>query len=295
MVTDVRTTPQDRLTVHLGAPAATTPATTPPAPSAPATTLATTLATTPAVVPTETSAPAVGRGRLLWERVTSIPVLAVLLIATTIGAAGPLQGLDGALDRHWLYHLAPQLLPLVQGVLDRIAGQVVCLPVLAAVAIVLAVRRRAWRPVLIALAAELAFLVGIGGLKLLIARPSPTLDDADLLAGGIQTFGEKGISFPSGHAAEAVLIYGTVAYLVARYAHAGPRILRAVRIAAVLIALNSVVTSLLLGWHWASDLLGGVLGGGLCLRVLIRWDRRGEDAPPPSETPDVVVPGATAE
>jgi membrane-associated phospholipid phosphatase len=308
MVSDARTTPEDRLPVRLEAPATTAPAAAAPAATPPAPAPSADSRTEPSAaeaprtvspdadadaavdavagdadaVPdadadsdadAERPQPAAGRGRLLWERVTSIPVLAVLLIATTIGAAGPLQGIDGALDRHWLYHLAPQLLPLVQGVLDRIAGQAVCLPVLAAVAVVLAVRRRSWWPLLVALAAELAFLLGIGGLKLLIARPSPTLDDADLLAGGIQTFGEKGISFPSGHAAEAVLIYGAVAYLIARYSQVGPRALRIVRIAVVLIALNSVVTSLLLGWHWASDLLGGVLAGALCLRVVMLGDR----------------------
>lgn len=249
MVSDARTTPEDRLAERLGAAGTVREKT-----------------------------PGAGRGLRLWARLTSIPVLAVLLVATTIGAAGPLQGIDGRLDRHWLYHVAPQLLPFVQGVLDRIAGQAVCLPVLAAVAIVLAVRRRSWRPPLVGLAAELAFLVGVGGLKLLIARPSPTLDDADLLAGGIQEFGEKGISFPSGHAAEAVLLYGAAAYLIARYSRATPRTLRVVRIGVVLISLNSVVTSLLLGWHWASDLLGGVLAGALCLRLVIlgdqRWGRR---------------------
>ncbi|MCG7309871.1 phosphatase PAP2 family protein [Brachybacterium sp. ACRRE] len=255
MVSDARPTPEDPLASRLG-------------------TSGTVRATTPRT----------GRGLRLWRRLTSVPVLALALLATTIAAAGPIQGLDGMLDRHWLYHLAPQLLPFVQGVLDRIAGQAVCLPVLAAVAIVLAVRGRTWRPLLVALAAELAFLVGIGGLKLLIARPSPTLDDADLLAGGIQEFGEKGISFPSGHASEAVLIYGVVAYLIARYAHVAPRTLRLVRIGVVLIVLNSVVTSLLLGWHWASDLLGGVLAGALCLRLVIlgdqRWGRRDDaDAP----------------
>jgi membrane-associated phospholipid phosphatase len=232
----------------------------------------------------------VRRPRLL-TRATSIPVLALAMIASIVLAAGPMQGLDEKLDRHWLFHMAPQLLPLVQGVLDRIAGQAVCLPVLAAVAITVAVRRRSWRPIGVGVMTELAFLIGVGGMKILIARPSPTLDNADLLAGGIQNYGEKGISFPSGHASEAVLMFGAAAYLIIRYTDVSVRVQRILCGVVALITLNSVVTSLLLGWHWASDLLGGVIAGALFLRIVIWWDqRRGTaQADEPADSPAPVA------
>ena len=89
--------------------------------------------------------------------------------------------------------------------------------------------------------------------------------------------GAKGISFPSGHAAESILIFGAAVYLLAHYSAASPRLVRRLRWVVALIALNSVVVSFLLGWHWMSDLLGGLLLGGLLLRLITRWDERGRE------------------
>lgn len=220
------------------------------------------------------------RGRSLLGFLTSIPCLALALMGTIAAAAGGLQGVDELLDRRWLLELAPQSLPFVQGVLDRIAGQAVCLPILAAVAIVLAIRRRSWHPVAFAALTELAFLVGVGGLKILTARPSPLLDEPDMLRGGALEFGEMGISFPSGHAAEAVLIYGAAAYLIARYSRASKRTVNILWGLVAVITVNSAVVSVLLGWHWVSDVVGGVIAGALFLRILVWWDTRADRATP---------------
>ena len=42
----------------------------------------------------------------------------------------------------------------------------------------------------------------------------------------------------------------------------------------VAISVNSVAVSFLLGWHWATDLLGGLIAGGLFLRILVQCDRQ---------------------
>ena len=90
--------------------------------------------------------------------------------------------------------------------LDRIAGQAVCLPVLTAVAIVLARRRRSWRPIVIALLAEVGFLGGVGTLKVLLGRGASSTGDTRFFEACLLEMGTWGISFPppSGHAAEAV-------------------------------------------------------------------------------------------
>ena len=89
--------------------------------------------------------------------------------------------------------------------LDRIAGQAVCLPVLTAVAIVLARRRRSWRPIVIALLAEVGFLGGVGTLKVLLGRGASSTGDTRFFEACLLEMGTLGISFPpSGHAAEAV-------------------------------------------------------------------------------------------
>ncbi|ATG51387.1 phosphatidic acid phosphatase [Brachybacterium vulturis] len=218
--------------------------------------------------------PARGRERTRWDRLTSAPSLAVTLALVIIVAAGPFQDIDLFLAKRWLYRLDPSLLPFAQNVLDRIAGQAVCLPILLGVAAVIARRRRSWRPLLIAGLAELGFLAGVGGMKVILARGVTYERDPRFLEAGLFEMGAKGISFPSGHASEAVLIYGAAVYLIAHYTGATDRLVRILQWVVVAITINSVVVSFLIGWHWVSDLVGGVLAGGLFLRLLVDWDRR---------------------
>ena len=208
------------------------------------------------------------------DQATSIWVLTLGFIVLTVLAAGPVRVLDYQLNRRWLYLFNPDLVWFAQNVLDRIAGQAVCLPVLAAVAITLAYRRRSWRPIGFALAAEAAFYIGVGGLKVLLARPSTTLHDPRFFQGGLLDFGDRGISYPSGHSSEAILIYGAAVYLIAHYSGASRRVVHGLSWVVAAIAMNSVVVSFLLGWHWATDLIGGLIAGGLFLRILMTLDQR---------------------
>lgn len=218
------------------------------------------------------------RGSLMgadWlSRLTSIPVLVVTFAVVTLFAAGPFQQLDARMNQRWLVDYAPGLEPFFQDVLDRVAGQAVCLPVLLLAAIIAAYKSGSWRPLIIAGVAEIAFYVGIGGLKALLARPAPVMGQTEFFTGGLFGFEGRGISYPSGHAAEAVLIYGAAAYLLIRYSAEGSRLATVLRWAVVLIAINSVVTSFLLGWHWASDLVAGIIAGGMALRTVVWLDRR---------------------
>ena len=71
-------------------------------------------------------------------------------------------------------------------------------------------------------------------------------------------------SFPSGHALRAVL----VAYAVARL---WPRARRV----AIIWVVASVVLLLRAGWHTPTDLVGGLLLGGLAVSALVGWRRAG--------------------
>lgn len=194
------------------------------------------------------------------------------MLILIILVAGPLQELDYSLAHLWFRRFEPDLEWFAQNILNRVSSQAVCLPVLIVVALVLARRRGSWRPIVFALASELAFLVGIGGLKVLLARGVTYERNPALLEGGLWEMGTKGISFPSGHAAESVLIYGAAVYLISQYSGASRRLVRLLCWGVALISVNSVVISFVLGWHWASDLVGGLLAGGLFLRILMRWD-----------------------
>jgi undecaprenyl-diphosphatase len=67
-------------------------------------------------------------------------------------------------------------------------------------------------------------------------------------------------SFPSGHAMSATVVYGTVAYLLARLQkHAWSRTITLV--AAVLLVALICTTRLYLGVHYPSDVVGGIVVG----------------------------------
>ncbi|MQA79723.1 MAG: phosphatase PAP2 family protein [Streptosporangiales bacterium] len=210
------------------------------------------------------------RLRRLAGRAASLPVLVVAFVVVTVLASGPLRELDKLLDFQWIRWYAPSLRPFFQEVLDRIAGQAVVLPVLAAVAIPLAWRRRSWRPILAGFAAEVGFLGVIGLMKIGFARPAPQLNDPSFFQGGLFSQGWHGISYPSGHAAESVIFYGLAVCLIAKYSSASRRLVTLLGFCAALITLNAVFTSFVLGWHWVTDLVGGVVAGGVVLRIIVR-------------------------
>jgi undecaprenyl-diphosphatase len=207
------------------------------------------------------------------DLLVSFPTLLGAFVVVTTLAIEPLHEVDVVLRGRWLLHVLPSWEPFFQHVLDRIAGQAVDAPVLVAVALALAVRRRTWRPLLVAAAVEAGFYGVVGLMKLAFARPSPVLGDPAFFHGGLWQDGWAGISFPSGHTAESVLVYGAVVHLLASYSRLSRRVVKAVAVAVGVVALDAGLVSFLLGWHWTTDLLGGWLAGGLVLRGIVLGDR----------------------
>ncbi|WP_338752247.1 phosphatase PAP2 family protein [Janibacter alittae] len=207
-------------------------------------------------------------------RPTSAPVLAGALIVVTVLAAGPLRSLDAALQGYWARRYTPNWWGFLDSVPNAIAGQAVCLPVLLVIAVVLARKHRTWHPLAIVVAAEVAFYVGVGGMKVLLARTSPAAGIGRFWQGGVFEYGWYGISYPSGHAAEAILFYGAAAYLLRVYSGPDVRIRKRLNFLVGLITANAVIVAFYLGFHWPTDLLGGMLAGGLMLRIIIDVDRR---------------------
>ncbi|HEV7993063.1 MAG TPA: phosphatase PAP2 family protein [Gemmatimonadaceae bacterium] len=136
-------------------------------------------------------------------------------------------------------------------------------------------------------------------LKLWFDRPRPTVFAWETHAASS--------SFPSGHAMSATVVYGTVAYLLARLQkHRWSRALT-LTTAVVLIALICA-TRLYLGVHYPSDVLGGIVIGlawaGFCMATLeaslVLARRRAPDAvveelPTPKEQSASVEPPPSEE
>jgi membrane-associated phospholipid phosphatase len=132
-------------------------------------------------------------------------------------------------------------------------------------AIYIARRFKTWRPLNLAILSLIALNLTVGLAKLLIGRTKPTLN-VDLIYAG-------GLSYPSGHASNALLSWGVLAYLIYRYAHVDRYRGRLASTGVVLISLSVCVVSLFRNTHWLSDLVGGLFIGAALLVMVIAVDR----------------------
>jgi membrane-associated phospholipid phosphatase len=132
-------------------------------------------------------------------------------------------------------------------------------------AIYIARRFKTWRPLNLAILSLIALNLTVGLSKLLIGRTKPQLN-VDLIYAG-------GLSYPSGHASNALLSWGVLAYLIYRYAHVDRYRGRLASTGVALISLSVCVVSLFRNTHWLSDLVGGLFIGAALLVMVIAVDR----------------------
>jgi hypothetical protein len=132
-------------------------------------------------------------------------------------------------------------------------------------AVYIARRFKTWRPLNLAILSLIALNLTVGLAKLLIGRTKPTLN-VDLIYAG-------GLSYPSGHASNALLSWGVLAYLIYRYAHVDRYRGRLASTGVALISLSVCVVSLFRNTHWLSDLVGGLFIGAALLVLVIAVDR----------------------
>jgi membrane protein DedA with SNARE-associated domain/membrane-associated phospholipid phosphatase len=130
----------------------------------------------------------------------------------------------------------------------EVGSAAVALPVIVAVALLLAARR-CWRTLAYWLAAMGFAQVLVWVLKLSIGRARPSA-----IYSGIEQF-----SFPSGHAASSIVLYGFLAFLLGRGQSARIKVGLSAAAASVigLIAFSRIY----LGAHWFSDVLASLSFG----------------------------------
>ena len=129
----------------------------------------------------------------------------------------------------------------------------------------IAYKFKTWRPLNLAVLSLLSLNLVVGTFKIFLGRTKPR-DGFDLLHVG-------GMSYPSGHASNAVLSWGVLAYLIYRYAKVDRYQGRLASAGVALISLTVCTVSLIRHTHWFSDLLGGLFVGSALLVTVIAIDR----------------------
>lgn len=202
--------------------------------------------------------------RLVTDRV--VLGLAVALLMMVVLALGPLRPVDNLLNT--MPRLESQTLRVLLVYWpDTIASRAVALPVLGVVALRLTLWVRSWRPILLAGGAVFAMICLVSVMKLVLARSHPRTQDPSFFV----DFGNN-FSFPSGHGANAVLIYGVALFLIVRYRAVRPEVAVRLGVAIAAIACIQTAVSIYLQFHWFSDLAAGMLAGALVLRLAMVLD-----------------------
>jgi membrane-associated phospholipid phosphatase len=186
--------------------------------------------------------------------------LGLVFLALTLLAIGPLAKFDAYFN---LAPPPPSWRPWLH-VVDRVGQRAVCVPILAVVAYLLCRRTESWRPAVVAAVAVFVLNLVVLVLKVGLGRGAPLSADPSFFAGGM--------AFPSGHSANIVLVYGMIAYLLLTYGQVGRRTRVLLWLMVPVLALIMVLTSMTLNWHWFSDLVAGLLVGGMVLQLAAAVD-----------------------
>ena len=129
----------------------------------------------------------------------------------------------------------------------------------------IAYKFKTWRPLNLAFLSLVLLNLVVGVSKLVLGRTKPR-EGFDLLHAG-------GMSYPSGHASNAVLSWGILAYLIYRYAKVDRYQGRLASAGVAAISLTVCIVSLIRHTHWFTDLLGGLFIGSALLVAVIAVDR----------------------
>ncbi|MTA02560.1 MAG: phosphatase PAP2 family protein [Actinobacteria bacterium] len=133
------------------------------------------------------------------------------------------------------------------------------------VAIYISRKFKTWRPINLGILSFLSLNIVVFVFKYGLGRTKPR--------DGLDLFGVGGMSYPSGHASNAIFIWGVIAYLIYRYAHVDRYRGRLASAGVGLLAITVCVVSLVRNTHWFSDLFGGLLLGAALLVLIIAIDR----------------------
>lgn len=185
----------------------------------------------------------VGRPRLLFTLAGGATVVFVALFLAVAAHRGPLP-LDGTV-RDWFDTIATAdnrdlVIPLA-----RLGAREILVPLLLVGGGLLWWRRGSPGPLLLLACSYVGMAVVVAPAKRILHRAEP-----------FDLPGEIGRSFPSGHAAQAILVYGMLAVLVAA-GPVGPRVRAAATVVPVAACAAVGFAMLFRNAHWLSDMVAG--------------------------------------
>jgi membrane-associated phospholipid phosphatase len=195
---------------------------------------------------------------------SSLFFVGFIIVTQQVITNGPLIALDARIANAKRIDFAPWI-DFVLMRIDNLGLRGLTATALLIAAIYIARRFKTWRPLNLAILSLIALNLTVGLAKLLIGRTKPQLN-VDLIYAG-------GLSYPSGHASNAILTWGVLAYLIYRYAHVDRYRGRLASAGVALISLSVCVVSLMRNTHWLSDLVGGLFIGAALLVMVIAIDR----------------------
>ncbi len=187
-----------------------------------------------------------------------------LVVTQQVITNGPLVNFDNNINEAKKPHFAG-VSGFILRRLDDLGLRGLTATVLIIAAIFIAIKFKSWRPLNLAVLSLLGLNLVVGLSKIILGRTKPR-DGLDLLHAG-------GMSYPSGHASNAVLSWGVLAYLIYRYAHVDKYQGRLASVGVLTISLTVCVVSLIRQTHWFTDLLGGLFIGSALLVAVIAVDR----------------------
>jgi membrane-associated phospholipid phosphatase len=197
-------------------------------------------------------------------RWSAILFIGFLLTTQQVITNGPLIEID-----KWIHDLDRPKFHGISGFiirrLDDLGLRGVTATALLIAALYIARRFRTWRPLNLAILSLISLNLVVGFFKFWLGRTKPKV--------GIDLLHFGGMSYPSGHASNALLTWGVLAYLIYRYAHVNRYRGRLASAGVAAISLTVCTVSLIRDTHWFSDLLGGLFIGGALLVLIIAIDR----------------------
>ncbi len=200
-----------------------------------------------------------------WTAVPIAGVLVLVLAALTAGVLHPgfVRDLDWQLHGWIDAHLQGDIARAASTVASWFGQRgVVVIPLLVA-ALLAARRHRSARPVLVTLATLGGIAVTVLLFKVGVGRVAPGAGRDGVHAGGL--------SYPSGHAVNALVCWALLLELLASLGNRPARVLTPRRrlTIATLAALAAGIGMTTLDYHWFSDTIAGWLVGVLILGVVL--------------------------